>query len=93
MLQGGSRITSQTAVGEPKRYSETRSISTRGLKDTLQISRGRQIENAINASKVVARDQAPLGLGGLQKIASHGVAGSRHSKSECRSTDLPFVRL
>jgi hypothetical protein len=68
-------------------------FSTRGLKDTLQISRCRQIENAINASKVVARDQAPLALGGLQKIASNDVAGSRHSKSECRNTDLPFVRL
>ena len=62
MLQGGSRITSQSAVGEPKRYSEKRSTSTRGLKDTLQISRCRQIENAINASKVVARDLGPVDI-------------------------------
>jgi hypothetical protein len=45
------------------------------LKVTPHISHSRQIEKAIDASKVVGRDKAPLALGRLGKVASHDVAG------------------
>ena len=60
---------------EAKGHTAARYFGSRSLKDTLPIYRRGPIENSIDASKVVGRDQAPLALGGSEKVASHDVAG------------------
>ena len=60
-------------TGAKRRIDEV-SWALGGLKVTPHISHSRQIEKAIDASKVVVRDKAPLALGRLGKVASH-VAG------------------
>ena len=61
-----------------------------GWKDTLQIYRSGQIENAISASKVVGPGQAPVALGGVERSRRMTQQGRGIRRVNVERSDRPL---